>query len=148
MLRGRAANAPAMMPARKIALSSAVHGQMQRFLLRNRGYRRDMAHGPRMGALYVAEVFIEARLIIDSPDRQPISMKRLIGEVVPEWISESTAMRLLHQLAAEGLLVLEPNPEDGRSVLVRCTGKLIVRNHERWARIVDEPVAAVRGVLA
>jgi len=104
-----------------------------------------MAKGPRNGALYVAEVMIEARLILDSDDRRQTNIKRLIGEVAPEWVSERTALRLVHQLAKEGYLVLEPNPIDGRGVLVRCTDKLIDRNHERWTKVVDDAGAVAAG---
>ena len=125
--------------ARKTAIPGPIRARMDRALARNRAYRREMADGPRTGVLYVAEVLIETRLVLDDTDGRLTNVKRLAAEVSPEWIGRTTAIRLIHQLEAEGLVTLNADPDDGRSVVVRCTEKLRQRNTERWNRVVDEP---------
>jgi hypothetical protein len=119
------------------AISHEIRSRMDRALARNRAYRKDMAGGPRNGALYLAEILIETRLVLDDADGRQTNIKRLVAEVSPEWIGHSTALRLIHRIEAEGLVMLETDPADGRSVVVRCTEELRARNTERWAKVAD-----------
>jgi hypothetical protein len=118
-------------------IRQATRAELISVLARNRAYRRDSARIGKSGALYMATVLIEGRLIMDMEEGRRTNMKRLIGEVAPEWISPTSALRLIHQLAAEGVVMLDRNPADGRGRLVRGTELLIERNEDRWGRIFD-----------
>ena len=122
--------------------TSPITTRMQRLLLRNRAYRRDMAHSPRTGVCYFAEVVMEAKLVLDWTDGWRTNAKRLILEVAPEWVSETTAHRIIKELLTEGMITVDRDPDDGRAVIVTPTEKLLARNKERWERVNDEAAPA------
>ena len=59
----------------------------------------------------------------------------MIADVVPQLISLRTAMKILREMAEEGLIVREQDPKDGRATITIPTAKLIDRAERRWERL-------------
>ena len=119
-------------------MNPVVASRMKRMLARNAAYRRDMAGSTRTGVLYVAELLMEVRLILDSESDIPTNAKRLVMEVCPEWIGASTAHRILKDWVAAGMVDAQVDPDDRRAVLISPTPRMLARSGARWERIADD----------
>lgn len=110
---------------------------MRRLLATNVLFRREMAAG-RKGAIYMASVLIETRLLLDATEGRETGIKRLIGEVMPEWVGETTARGIVTEMLAEGLITAQRSAKDRRVAIVTPMPRLARQSELRWARIKDE----------
>jgi hypothetical protein len=117
---------------------------MQQELAMNRVLRRDMARSRRRGALYMAEIVMETSLILDASAERQTIIKQLTCEVVPEWVGESTARRIVKAWHAAGLVDVESDPDDGRSSIIRPTAKMVDRANARWRDVEAAEVAVMQ----
>jgi hypothetical protein len=115
-----------------------VQQRMRRMLTRNRAYRRDMVVARRSGIFYFAEMLMEARLIIDHLGGKKSNAKRLVMEVAPDWLGETSAHRILRVMKKDGYVTVETDPDDHRFLIVQPTEKMLERCERRWMRVDDE----------
>jgi hypothetical protein len=104
---------------------------MQHLLALNIGFRREMATG-RRGAQYMASLLIETRLIMDAIEGQQTGLKRLAGEVAPEWVSETSVRRIVREVVSQELVQTTADAADRRAVIVMPTRKLAAKSERRW----------------
>jgi DNA-binding MarR family transcriptional regulator len=95
-------------------------------LVRRRGGRHDVDDPPLAGTQRLAL----ALLVADSPLR----LGALAGRI---GTTDATASRTVDALAALGLVRRDPDPTDGRGVLVVATPRAVELVAERRARLVD-----------
>lgn len=107
---------------------------MQRLLKVNVVFRREMARG-RRGAQYMAAVLIETRLTLDAIEGRKTAIKRLVAEVTPEWVGETTARRIVTEMVTAGLVTADTNANDRRALVITPTPRLARQSELRWVRI-------------
>jgi|GEM_PF-400784 len=72
---------------------------------------------------------------------------RTLGELATaEYVRPPTMTRLVHAMEADGLVVREPNPDDGRSVVIRATANGVRQLEQGRARQIAPLAETISGL--